>query len=339
MHKTKNLLAVTMIALMASAYGCEMAENDVAEAREPITQTYDTEPELTQGKEPGDLIVDARGGRDVFMMSEKGMTFDSHKDLFKFLGEKLHADPVRNEKGEVTGMRGKLVSYGTPYFADPDTKAVYAVNDYIEATLGGRNGIVTVDKEPYCIRPDVCGDTKEVANRHVQCDGPFCASGESFKHEIPQFRPRFVRLGATTRREVGGFRVEHSFCMKGIIPWICSTEVGSNTLRVAAQFLINPELPFPSGYILPAGRSVDNADSVSMSEWAIGIDDICGFAAASSGTLPPVCAMDDLCATHVGEAAHDADVEFDTDVSNFCDELAEGKGDPGPLFEFENPFD
>jgi hypothetical protein len=322
---------------MAGASGCEMSDDHVAEAREPITQTYDTEPELKRGGEPGELIVDARSGRDVFVMSEKGMTFDSHKDLFKFLGEKLHADPVRNKKGEVTGMRGRLVSYGTPYFADLETKAVYAVDDYIEATLGGRNGIVTIDKEPFCIRPDVCGDTKEVANRHVECDGPFCASGESFKHEFPGASPRFVRVGATTRREVGGFRIEHSFCMKGFIPWICSTQVGSNTLRVAAQFLINPELPLPSGYILPAGRSADNADSVSMSEWEIGIDDICGTAGGE--TLPPVCSIDDICATHVGEASPGGDVEFDTDLSNFCDELAEEKNDEGPLFEFENPFD
>lgn len=340
MHKTKNLLAVSMIALMASASGCEMAEDDVAEAREPITQKLNTTPELKRGEEPGELIVDARSGRDVFVMSEKGMAFDSKGDLYKFLGEKLNADPVLNKEGKVTGMRGQLVSYGTPYFADAETKTVYAVDDYIEALLGGRNGIMTVDKEPYCIRPNICGDTKKVGSRATVCEGPFCASGESFRHEAPPLRPFFVRVGAVTRQEVGGYTVKRSLCWNGPIPWICSTEEGGNTLRVGAGFRFNPLTPPPLDYRSLRPRTVQNAESVSVAEWGIGIiggdglpAGICSFGSANIDNPPPVvCSIDDVCAAHYADADQGGPVGFNTDISDFCDAIAV------PEFEIQNPF-
>ncbi|MFP2932396.1 hypothetical protein ACLESO_46060 [Pyxidicoccus sp. 3LG] len=237
---------------------------------------------------PGIVRFDATGDRVVFQpVSSKPMQFESWEELAEFAQKTLNATVHKNPKtGALEGVSGDYVIAGAPAIADAETKQVHDVINPVGAFLGGLQGYIYVNKEPICVRPEICGDVQippvdgverkkpsedEPAAPEVReagfgtgtfCNGSgFCIRGYSITlHTV------FNLTSSVTERVSGGTRTERFFCWKGIIPWVCSRQVGEpHSMRVAVTHVDLLGTPFSGGT-----SSASNTEKVERGSFWIG---------------------------------------------------------------------
>lgn len=267
---------------------------------------------------PGELVIDASGGRSLVPTADKELTFKSRRELFDWAIRYLNARPVYDERKELVGVQGEITQYGALTRVDPRTQEVHYDVDPIGAILGGATGYLSLEGEKECIDAARCGKEKKselpaapevkvasldfplVLASHApggrtacNTSNSYCIRGESWKTNWWFYRS----IGAETEQKRGGYRVEHYFCWKwGFIPWSCSRRVGSNELSVDATYFVQGIGGLAA---FTQSRGCSNCESVKHKFWSFFVT--ITLPGPSIGTACTAeCELKGVCGRHAG---------------------------------------
>lgn len=217
--------------------------------------------------EKGALVIDGSNGKSYVDIQPTGMSFDSGQDAVKWAMDNLNALPFYNKQGKLLGVYGYLEHKGELNYPDEKRQAVWPVNDYVAAILGGQSGVMQVGSRGYCLNKDGCAPNVTFkaappanATECATTDEDFCVRQESWKTNLLGI---YRSVGSELEQSKGGYRETDVFCWKwGFIPWVCSQKRGDNELQIHNLFKV------PGG---AAGRRAEakNVEEVSQRLWSL----------------------------------------------------------------------
>jgi len=217
-----------------------------------------------------------------------------------------------------------------------ETQSVEDFGDRTALFLGGRAGFFTIGgtatapEEKVCVREDGCGlfpvepveAPPELAPESVgRCAGSpttYCTENDSFRNNFFFY----FSIGSETETTTGGFRRERDFCWRTIrrclpvigcrsvdIPWVCTRDIGFNSLTIHSTFLSKVNALF---FTAREGRTTRvNTRTAQVKLWAV-FGSIPPKGICSGDFTPFECELTAVCSTHDSQGEGGATLDVRT---------------------------